>query len=413
MSAKDTAVVLLFLTGGPSQIETFDPKMTAPAEYRSVTGDVASNIPGVALGGTFTRLARHADKMAIVRSFSHDTSDHTRAVEQVVRGGNPIHQAGMGAFAARLRGTSRPDTGMPTHIYLSAPEVDRQFDKERQRLLDATGPGGLGGGNGPFPVGGDGQVSRDMQLGITKTRLDDRLALHRALDRMNREVDARGIMRGLDEFEQQALELVLGKSRAAFDISKEDSRLVERYDTSRYLTGITQDRPSTLGRQLLLARRLCEAGCGFVTIHNPGWDMHGGNTQMNMPDGMRRLGRPVDHAVSTFLEDVAERGLNDRILLIITGEFGRSPRVSANGGRDHWPKLSTLAFAGGGLRMGQVIGRSTARAEEPQSDPVTLDNLFATVMHVLFDVPSMTRQSNVPRDIASLLVRNRPIPELF
>jgi uncharacterized protein (DUF1501 family) len=412
-AAKETSVVLLFLTGGPSQIETFDPKMAAPAEYRSVTGDVASNIPGVALGGTFTGLARHADKMAFVRSFTHDTSDHTKAVEQVVRGGNPIHQAGMGAVAARLRGTSRPGTGMPTHVYLSSQEVDRQFDKERQRLLDATGPGGLGGANGPFPVGGDDQIGRDMQLCISQTRLDDRLALNRALDRLNRQVDARSVMRGLDEFEQQALELVLGKSRAAFDLSNEAPRLVERYDTSGYRTGITQDRPSALGRQLLLARRLCEAGCGFITIHNPGWDMHGGDTQMNMPDGMLRLGRPVDHAVSAFLEDVAQRGLSDRILLIITGEFGRTPRVKDNGGRDHWPRLTTLAFAGGSLRMGQVIGRSSSKAEEPISDPVTLDNLFATVMHVLFDVPSLSVQTDVPRDIASLLARNRPIPELL
>ena len=377
-TVKDTSVVLLFLTGGPSQIETFDPKMTAPAEYRSVTGDVASNIPGVTLGGTFTRLARHADKLALIHSFTHDTSDHTKAVEQVVRGGNPIHHASMGAFATRLLGTSRLNTGMPTHIYLGSREVDRQFEKERLRLLDATGPGGLGGAYAPFPVGGDGQLNRDMQLRISQTRLDDRLALHKALDRMNRQVDARGIMQGLDEFEQQALELVLGKSRTAFDVSNEDPRLVECYDTSGYLTGITQDRPSTLGRQLLLARRLCEAGCGFVTIHNPGWDMHGGDTQLNIPDGMRRLGRPVDHAVSAFLEDVAQRGLSDKILLIITGEFGRTPRVKDNGGRDHWPRLSPLAFAGGGLRMGQVIGRSTARAEEPRSDPVTLDSLLGS-----------------------------------
>jgi len=410
---KDTSVVLLFLTGGPSHIETFDPKMTAPAEYRSVTGEVQSRIPGVTLGATFAKLAGQTHKMALVRSFTHETSDHTMAVEQVMRGGNPIHQAGIGAMAARLRGTSRRDTGMPTHVYLSSQEVDAQFDKERLRLLAAAGAGTLGGAYAPFPVGGDSQLSRDMQLRISRTRLDDRLALLRALDRLNRQVDASGEMRGLDEFERQALELVLGKSRTAFDLSQEDARVVERYDTSGYKTGITKDRPSTLGKQLLLARRLCESGCGFVTIHNPGWDMHGGNTQLNVPQGMEKLGRPVDHAVSAFLEDVHNRGLSDKILLVITGEFGRTPRVKDNGGRDHWPRLSTLAFAGGGLRMGQVIGRSTPKAEEPQSDPVALDNLFATVMHVLFDVSSLRRQADLPRDIASLLDRSRPIPQLI
>jgi len=412
-TAKEMSVVVLFLTGGPSQIETFDPKMTAPSEYRSVTGEVASNIPGVSFGGTFVKLARHAEKMAPVRSFTHGSSDHTKAVEQVMRGGNPIDQAGMGAVAARLRGTSRRDTGMPTHVYLSSEEVDRQFDKERLRLLEAAGPGELGGAYGPFSVGGNSQLGHDMQLRISRTRLDDRLALQRALDRLNRQVDARGVIRGMDEFEQQALELVLGKSRAAFDLSQEDPRLIERYDTGRCLTGISKDRPSTLGKQMLLARRLCEAGCGFVTIHNAGWDMHGGDTQLNMPVGMEKLGRPVDHAVAAFLEDVHEQGLSDKILLIITGEFGRTPRVKDNGGRDHWPTLSTLAFAGGGLRMGQVIGRSTAKAEEPQSDPVTLDDLFATVMHVLFDVPTLRLQAGIPRNIASLLERGRPIMELL
>ncbi len=410
---KDTSVVLLFLTGGPGQIETFDPKMTAPAEYRSVSGEVSSRIPGVSLGGTFPGLAGLADRLAIVRSFTHDTSDHTQAVEQVMRGGNPIGQTSMGAVAARLGGTSRGRSGMPAHVYLSSQEVDRQFDKERLRLLAAAGAGTLGGQYGPFPVGGDTQLNSDMQLAMTRARLDDRLTINRALDRMNRRIDATGAMRVLDDYQQQALQLVLGTSRSAFDLSQEDPRVVARYDTSRFLTGITGHRPSSLGHQMILARRLCEAGCGFVTIHNAGWDMHGGATQYNMSDGMEKLGRPVDHAVSAFLEDVRDRGLSDRILLIITGEFGRTPRLNDSGGRDHWPRLSTLAFAGGGLRMGQVIGRSTAKAEEPQSDPVTPDQVLGTVLHVLFDLAAVREQADVPRTIVSLMQRSQPIRELL
>jgi uncharacterized protein (DUF1501 family) len=219
-------------------------------------------------------------------------------------------------------------------------------------------------------------------------------------------------MDGLDRFERQALELVLGKSRAAFDLSTEDPRLLARYNTGEFVTGITASRRSTLGHQLLLARRLCEVGCGFITIHNPGWDMHGGTTQLNIPHGMETLGRPVDHAVSTFLEDVEKRGLSERILLVITGEFGRTPKVKDNGGRDHWPRLSTLAFAGGGLPMGQVIGRSNAKAEEPRGRPVMLDNLFGTVLHSLFDLQEVRRRPKLPRDIATLIERSRPIPEL-
>ena len=164
---------------------------------------------------------------------------------------------------------------------------------------------------------------------------------------------------------------------------------------------------------MLLARRLCEAGCGFITIHNPGWDMHGGPTQFNVPSGMERLGRPLDQAVATFLDDVHDRGLSEKILLIITGEFGRTPKVKADGGRDHWPRLSTLAFAGGGLKMGQVIGESNARAEEPKSRPVTLDNLLGTVLHAAFDMPTLRTLPNVPRLVANTLDRAEPIHELF
>ncbi|MEO1994930.1 MAG: DUF1501 domain-containing protein, partial [Planctomycetaceae bacterium] len=171
-------------------------------------------------------------------------------------------------------------------------------------------------------------------------------------------------------------------------------------------------RPSTLGRQLLLARRLCEAGCGFVTIHNPGWDMHGGNTQFNLPYGMRRLGNPLDHAVTVFLEDIKQRGLDQDILLIITGEFGRTPKLKSDGGRDHWPKLSTLAFAGGGLEMGQVIGRSNRGVSEPESRPVSPHNLFATVLWTMFDVPQLRLLPEVPRDLSRLIEGAEPIREL-
>ena len=173
-----------------------------------------------------------------------------------------------------------------------------------------------------------------MQLNLPRPHLDDRLALQQALDRLNRQIDASGDMAGLDEFRQQTLDLVLGRAHAAFDLSLEDPRLLRRYDTGSYMTGISRIRPSTQGRQLLMARRLSEAGCGFVTIHNPGWDMHGGPKQLKMPRGMGELGRPLDQAVSAFVEDVHQRELSDNILLIIIGEFGRTPRVKDNGGHE-------------------------------------------------------------------------------
>lgn len=408
VAVRETSVVCLFLTGGPSQIETFDPKMDAPDDYRSVTGELSTSIPGITFGGTWPGLARLADRMAVVRSFTHDTADHTRAVETVIRGGNAAG-AGIGSIAARLRGMTHPETGMPTHIYLSSDEVDRQFNKERLRLLAADGAGTLGAAYAPFEPSSGGQVNRDMQLKIPRLRLDDRRRLRTALDRFHRQAES---SEGLDKYERQAFDLILGKSRDAFDLSREDPKLLRRYDTSQFTTGLSKNRQSTLGQQMLLARRLCEAGCGFVTVHNPGWDMHSGPTQKSMLAGMEEFGRPVDHAVSEFLDDVHERGLDRDILLIITGEFGRTPKVNRNAGRDHWPKLSTLAFAGGGLQMGQVVGRSTAKAEAPLSNPIGVDQLLGTVMHVMFDVSALRLVPEIPRDIARALEAARPIEQL-
>jgi hypothetical protein len=409
---RDKSIVLLFLTGGPSQVETFDPKMTAPAEVRSVTGELKTSLPGVTFGATFPRLARLAHRMAVVRSFTHGNSNHTGGAQDVMRGGAG-NQVGMGSIVTRLRGTSHPTTGIPTQVYLSHREPDPQFNKERLRLLEAATAGELGAAFAPFDPLGDGPVNQNLTLNLPSRRLADRRTLRQSLDRLARSVDVSGMMEGLDRFEQQAFNLLLGKGRRAFDLTGEDPALIRRYDTGRFNTALrVKTRHSTLGHQMLMARRLCEAGCGFITVHNPGWDMHGGNTQFNIPFGMERLGRPVDQAVSVFLEDLEQRGLSDKVLLIITGEFGRTPKVKADGGRDHWPKLSTLAFSGGGLPMGQVIGRSNRNAGEPASRPVSPEDLFATILATMFDIGELRLLPEVPRDVARLIERAQPIPEL-
>jgi hypothetical protein len=412
IATKNRSVVLLFCSGGPSHIETFDPKLTAPSGVRSMTGEVATSVPGLTFGGTFEKLSQHAHRMAVVRSFAHKTSDHVKAIEQVFQCGNPT-KASLGAIVTRLRGTSHPETGMPTHVHLFTDEVDNQYNNEKNRMLNADGPGSLGAAYTPFYPSGKGDVNRNMQLGIPLARLDDRRTLKDSLDRLQREIDTRGLMDGLDKFEQQAFDLILGKSKAAFDLSKEDPDLVRRYDTSSFETGHKKFRKSELGRQLLLARRLCEAGCGFVTVQNPGWDMHADGNNPGIERGMEMLGRPVDHAVSVFLDDLEARGLSNDVLFILTGDFGRTPKVNSRGGRDHWPSLSTLAFAGGGLKLGQAIGQSSPKLDVPASQPIGLDNLLATVMHALFDVGQLRLQTNIPRDIAGVLERAEPIPGLL
>jgi hypothetical protein len=302
---------------------------------------------------------------------------------------------------------------MPTHTHLFADEVDGQYVNEKGRMQNADGPGSLGAAFAPFLPGGKGELNRDMQLGISLERLDERRSLKDSLDRIGRLADSRGLMEGLDKFDEQAFDLILGKSREAFDLTHEDPALVRRYDTSQFRTGHKKYRRSELGRQLLLTRRLCEAGCGFVTIQNPGWDMHADVNNPGIEAGMEMLGRPVDQAVSVFLEDLASRGLENDILLIITGDFGRTPKINKRGGRDHWPGLSTLAFAGGGLRMGQVIGQSSRGLDQPASNPIGLENLLGTVLYFLFDVGKLRLQTNLPREITTLIERAEPIPGLL
>ncbi|MEC7555756.1 MAG: DUF1501 domain-containing protein [Planctomycetota bacterium] len=356
-SGKQTSVVWLWLGGGPTHVETFDPKMTAPVEYRSVTGEVKTRVPGVTLGGNFSGMAQVADKMAFVRSFHHGNSGHGGGTHWVMTGYNNrgIDNGGLpsrpsiGAIAAKHRGANHPETGMPTYIRLSG--------------IGSDGPAFLGTSYAPF--GTSGEARKNMTLQTQLGRLEDRRGLLTGLDRLRRTADRKGVVEGLNAFEQQAFNLVLGKAPQAFDLKKEDPRTVAKYGGG-------------LGSSMLMARRLCEAGCGFVTLGYGGWDMHG-----NIQKSMNGRGPVVDRAVSAFVDDVSQRGLSDRILLVVTGEFGRTPKINRNKGRDHWAPLSTLALAGGGLQMGQTVGESDAKLYRPKSNPVTPQDLMATVFHVL------------------------------
>lgn len=440
---RDRSVVLLYLSGGASHIETFDPKMTAPAEVRSMTGEVPTTLPGVSFGGTFPQLAARAKQLAVVRSFQHPVGDHDAAHVHVLSGGTDVSGKGekgfsMGACYARVRGTNHPTTGMPTNIFIGETEVDGQYNRERQRALKGSAPGTLGPSFAPFvhqtgdkasekaersrknkngtPVIAlprQDSLATNMRLNMPADRFADRRQLLAQLDRLNRQVDSGGNLEGIDKFNQQAASLVLGGAADAFDFRKESTDLVARYDTSAIKIGHKQFRPSTIGHQMLVARRLCEAGAGFVTVHSAGWDMHADGNNPGILKGMDMLGRSLDTAVSAFLDDIEARGLQDKILLVITGDFGRTPKVNARGGRDHWARLGTLAFAGGGLKMGQVIGQSAKGADIPATDPLTPENLMATVMHTLFDMGQLRLVSGVPREVTKLVEAGKPIPELF
>lgn len=437
---KDKSIVLLYLSGGASHIETFDPKMSAPDGVRSVTGELQTKLPGVTFGGTFPLLADRADQLAVVRSFEHPVGAHEQAHVHVLSGGtDPQGQQkqgfSMGSAFARLRGSNHPESGLPTYCLLTEKEIDGQYTKELSRVQAGSWPGSLGPSYTPFkhetgwetpskdgkkpsdkdkkPSGNENSLAASMTLNLPRETLDDRLRLLRSIDRLNRQIDADGSMDALDKFSQQALNLVLGGAAEAFDFRKEDPKLIERYDTFSIPIGFKVFRPSTLGRQMLVARRLCEADCGFVTVHSAGWDMHADGNNPGIVQGMDMLGRSLDQAVSAFLDDVRDRGLSDKILLVITGDFGRTPKMNKNGGRDHWAKLCTLAFAGGGLRMGQVIGTSARGADVPATGRVSTPELMSTVMHSLFDVGKLRLDSSAPRTLAKKIEDGKPIEGLF
>jgi uncharacterized protein (DUF1501 family) len=414
---KNKAVVLLFLSGGASHIETFDPKMSAPAEVRSMTGEVSTTLPGVTFGATFTKLAARAQQLAVVRSFQHPIGEHVAAISHVLTGGSDrTGKAGdgfsIGSLYARLRGPNHPTTGLPTYALLTTAENDRQYNSEKGRVEKGSTPRVLGQAYAPFDVSGKSDAVKNMKLRLDPARLDDRRSLLKSLDRINRQIDSTGAMDGLDRFQQQAVDLVLGSAAQAFDLKREDPRTIEAYDTSHIRIGHNAYRQSTLGQQFLLARRLCEAGCGFVTIHSAGWDMHADGNNTGIVDGMNRLGASVDHAVSAFLDDLAGRGMSDKVLLVITGDFGRTPRINKRAGRDHWANLCTLALAGGGLKMGQVVGQSARNADVPATEPITPANLLGAVMHALFDVPQLRLKTGVARDVLKAVEDAQPIGQL-
>lgn len=382
---KDTSVIWLWLSGGPTHVETFDPKMTAPSEYRSVTGEVATNLPGVTLGGNFERMAKVADKMAFVRSFAHTNSGHGGGTHYVMTGydhrladnGAAPDRPGIGSIVARARGTNHPVTGIPTYVRMGG--------------IYGDGPSFLGTAYGPFDPSGE--ARQNMSLVVGKDRFGSRRELLQGIDNVRRSADRSGLVEGLDSFEQQAFDIILSRSQQAFDLKYEDPRVVERYGTG-------------LGQQMLQARRLCEAGCGFVTINFGGWDMHGG-----IKAAMDSLGPQVDRAVAALVEDMDLRGLNEKILLVISGEFGRTPKINGGAGRDHWAPLSTLAFAGGGLKMGQVIGESAEKVDVPKSTPIGPQDMMATIFDVL-GIDGRVQYVNQAGRPVYMIEQGRPIEEL-
>jgi uncharacterized protein (DUF1501 family) len=419
------SVILLYMHGGPSQYETFDPKMTAPAEIRSATGEIPTSLAGITFGSTFPKLAKLANKLAVVRSYNpggnSQVPDHT--ISPIVCRENL--QANLGSYYAQVAGLNHPATGIPTNLLLSPravfPDAVPLSGPDSHRL-GSTGP--FSNACAPFMPGFGSDLQKDMQLKIAGERLDDRRALLTQLDALKQELDVSEAMKAMDHYRGQAFDVILRGAAQAFDLSKEQPKTIARYDTAPLLRAdsirkklgnyqLHVDHARSVGKLLLLARRLCEAGCGFVTVvTNFVWDMHANDNSAGVAEAMPYVGGPFDHAVAALIEDLEARGLDDKVLLVCCGEMGRTPRIY-QGGRDHWGRLAPLLFYGGGLKMGQVIGRSAANGGEPASDPIGITNLLATIMHTLFDVGEVRVMRDIAGDVARVITEGEPIGQLL
>ena len=390
--AGSKSVILLWMAGGPSHIDTWDVKPDAPREVRGPFGTISTRLPGVRLCEFLPKQAAMMDRLTIIRSVDARGSNHQP--NQVFQTGNPEaaprtnprgdKYPAIGSIVARQRGPE--DRRLPPYVILNV----------KDRTHFAWG-GYLGKRYDPF-VGDDvGNLLR-FPSGLTRERLLRRRRLLEQLDRMRRDVDASGSMAAMDRFHQQAVDIVTGeKAREAFDLSAEPSRVRERYGKHDWC------------RRALLARRLVEAGVSFVTVdlsnHSASgtWDTHGDNIPPygGIWNGLRPLLPVFDHLLTTLVSDLDERGLLDDVLVIAMGEFGRTPRIGTQGstdGRNHWPVVMSMTVAGGGFRHGQVIGATERDGGQIKERPVTPGDIAATIYHHM----------GVPLDATYLDFRGRP-----
>jgi hypothetical protein len=371
--SSQKSVILIYLVGGPPHQDMFDLKPNAPQEIAGPWRPIATNVNGIQICEAFPKLASMTDRLVVVRSLVGNQADHDAI--QVFNGHHPRKQPTpgggwpqFGSAVARVQGPHDPAT--PPFISLCYTCTHGPYNE--------PGPGFLGTSYTPFrPMG----PSRDDMVlqGITVDRLADRRTLLRSFDTLRREIDANGTMQGMDHFTEQAFGLLTSSRLAeALDLSREDPRIVARYGTGDPRVFIDGNGAPRVPQSMLMARRLIEAGARVVTLNYSKWDWHGGsyNTIFNR----EREDFPIfDNCVSALVEDLHVRGLDQDCTVIIMGEFGRTPRISAQVGRDHWPQVNCALLAGGGMRTGQVIGATDRIAGEAVQRPVTFGELYATL----------------------------------
>ncbi len=414
------SLIFVYQQGGPPQFETYDPKPDAPSDIRTVTGITRTVLPGVHFGDTFKQLARIANKFTVVRSIM---TENGGAHNIPPLAGPESLNTNVGALVGRVLGSTHPETGMPRNAVLLPQSVCRDVPQGQGRG-DLSATTAVGPSYAPFIPGGGGQLTRDLRLNLPADRFQDRRALLGQLDSLQRRMSSDTQFQSLDQNQRKAYEaLVSGRVADAIDLSKEDAAVVARYDTARFAArdnwsksergkkGYYTGHAKSFGKCLLLARRLVEAGCGFVTVHadyEGVWDFHADGNNLNVKDGMEAVGRTFDHGLAALINDLDERGLRDDVLVVACGEMGRTPKINRHGGRDHWGKLAPLLIYGGGSNGGRVLGQSTRDGGEPVANPFTSRHLISTILHHMLDIAQVRLQPGLAA--ISRLAEVEPIP---
>jgi hypothetical protein len=373
------AVIMIFLPGGPSHQDMFDLKMDAPSEIRGEFRPIATNVPGIQICEHLPLLAKQADRYTIIRSMV-GAEDRHEAVQcltgRLARNQPPGGWPCMGSVLSKLNGG----------VHRSIPPFVGLAPKMGHTPWSDNGQAGfLGVGHAPFqPNKGGGKD--DMVLnGVTLDRLSDRKRLLASFDQFRRDLDASGMMDGIDAFNQQAFGILTSsKLLEALDVEREDKKLRERYGKGDPRN--RDDGGPKLMEHMLIARRLVEAGARCVTLAFSRWDHHGDNF------GALRQDLPLlDQGLSALLEDLHQRGLDNDVSVVVWGEFGRTPTINKDAGRDHWPRVSFALLSGGGLKHGQVVGATERLGGEANERPVQFGEVFATLYHALgIDVNKVT-----------------------
>ena len=363
------SVILVWMHGGPSQLDTFDMKPNAPTEYRGAFKPIASSQPGLDVCELLPEHAKVMDRCTVIRSFSHGNGDHWAAAHWMLTGRTGANGAdrmprypSMGAVAAHLLGPTQ--SGSLSNVNMN----DGGFGFHGAAWLGVNynpfryGEFSYGNEAGQLPTGD--YRSFSLTEGLSESRLMDRVSLRQQLDSLKQKIDRNRLFDQLDAVDHQAMDLVLsGRVRKAFDVSEESPELRERYGTG-------------WGEQALLARRLIEAGVRYVSLNTGYFDDHS-NIEPALKDKLPRH----DKCVGVLIQDLADRGMLDDTLVVVAGEFGHTPRINGNAGRDHWPQAQSLLLAGGGYRHGQVIGSTNDKAEYPTSRPIGVEDFCAIVYH--------------------------------